>query len=76
MCEIHHLTSGGRRMGHDHTIPLCAYHHRGLLPGDVPIELIQNTLGVSRHGHGKKRFENQFGSEVDLLQYVNDLIET
>ena len=33
--EIHHLVRSGRRLGHDHVVPLCHYHHQGkFLPGD------------------------------------------
>ena len=28
IAEIHHLLSGGRRIGHKATIPLCVGHHR------------------------------------------------
>ena len=27
--EIHHLLSGGRRIGHEATVCLCHYHHQG-----------------------------------------------
>ncbi len=29
MAEAHHLLSGSRRIGHMHTVGLCAHHHRG-----------------------------------------------
>ena|GEM_PF-5095443 len=27
--EVHHITHCGRRLGHDHTLPLCTNCHRG-----------------------------------------------
>lgn len=58
--EVHHLTSGGRRVGHFATIPLCLEHHRG------------NT---GRHGLGRKGFEKLHGvTEDELLKLTNKLI--
>ena len=58
-CAIHHLLSGGRRMGHLFTIGLCdPGHHKGA-PSD--------SGQVSRHPN-KRAFERQYGTEADLLE--------
>jgi len=55
--EVHHvryLAGGGQRSGNLDTIPLCPWHHR--LGGH----------GVAFHA-GPKTFEENYGSEEDLL---------
>jgi hypothetical protein len=56
-CAVHHILSGGRRMGHLFTLPLCdpGHHQNG---GQFGM--------VSRHPW-KARFEAQYGSELSLL---------
>lgn len=76
MAEIHHIVSGRKRHGHDHTIPLCAYHHRGVLPPDVPMALIEDGQGPSRHYHGRTAFEKHWGTEKDLLAEVDGKLQT
>jgi hypothetical protein len=58
--EVHHILSGGRRMGHLFTLPLCPGHHRdgAGVPGLV-----------ARHPH-KARFELRYGPELFLLELV------
>lgn len=62
--EVHHLLSGGRRMGHLYSIPLCVDHHRGGSK-DGPF--------ISRHPY-KARFEDAYGAELDLLQAAQELL--
>ncbi len=59
--DVHHILSGGRRMGHLFTIPLCPGHHRGGVPGMI-----------ARHPW-KARFEAAYGYEIDLLAWVKEL---
>ena len=61
---VHHLLSGGRRMGHMHTICLCdpGHHQNG-----------QQFGKVSRHPF-KARFESQYSSESDLLDLTQQLV--
>jgi len=63
--EIHHLRMGvgmGQRSLSDRTIPLCPSHHR--------------TGGYETAFHaGKKGFEKRFGTEEELLQWVNNELE-
>lgn len=58
--EAHHITSGGRRIGHFHTLPLCTYHHGPQTP--LP-------LGEAIH-KGKKIFERKYGTQIELLEKV------
>jgi len=63
-CHIHHLLTnrtGFRRNTDDQTIGLCPQHHT------------QGGHGVAIHA-GKKTFELNYGSEIELLQYANDRI--
>lgn len=53
--EVHHLVSGGKRMGHSYTIPLCPYHHRGVGEGEG------STMVT------KSAFVCDWGTEMDLL---------
>jgi len=62
-CDIHHLLRGGRRRGHQATIGLCPWHHRGVGP----------ALGLSL-AHGSKSFHAMYGSDEDLLEMQNDLV--
>ena len=61
---VHHILSGGRRMGHMHTICLCQPGHH--MDG-------QQAGKVSRHPF-KARFEAQYGSESDLLDLTQQLV--
>lgn len=59
--EIHHVTTGkglALRASHFSTIPLCQYHHR------------TGGYGVALHA-GKRQWERNFGTEMDLLGQVN-----
>jgi len=64
--EVHHIRTGkgmGQRAKHvGETIPLCPMHHR--LGG----------YGVALHA-GKKEFEKNFSTELELLEFTNWLLE-
>lgn len=56
--EVHHLVSGGRRLGHLFTIGLCPVHHRSGRDDEI---------ATSRHPW-KKRWEARYHtSETELL---------
>lgn len=56
----HHLLSGGRRIGHLSSIPLCDPGHHQYAT--------KSSEKISRHSpHGKARFEAAYGTEQDLL---------
>lgn len=62
--EIHHIRHGsgmGQRASNYDVIPLCAIHHRN---GDY---------GTAYH-KGSKAFEKRYGTEVELLAKVKDLL--
>lgn len=62
-CEVHHIGNGamGKRASNYEVIPLCAMHHR--LGG----------YGVAVHA-GRKVWEDQFGTEQELLAAVMESI--
>ncbi len=75
--EIHHLNLGGKagqkRRGHDFTIPLCAWHHRGVpMPG---LSVAWTTLNRGPSLSTQSRlFRAAFGTDDELLAEVNKLI--
>jgi hypothetical protein len=62
---VHHILSGGQRIGHLFTICLCdpGHHQNG-----------QQLGKVSRHPW-KARFEAQYGAEMDLLELSQQLVQ-
>lgn len=75
--DIHHILRGGKRMGHQYTLPLCPWHNRGDIPeqcaGAAEAEAI---FGPSMY-RAKRRFVAEFGTELELLALVNErLLET
>ena len=63
-CCVHHMLSGGRRMGHLNTIGLCPGHHAS---GVKTVEL------CSRHPW-LREFERRYGTEESLLKQTQGLI--
>ena len=65
--EVHHLLWGNRRRGHDFTITLDAWHHRG-----EPDEGKTKTWMTEHYGPSlaleSKRFHQVFGSDDFLLE--------
>lgn len=59
--EAHHITEGGRRMGHYHSIPLCPnyepHNYEGCHEGKI-----------CSIGNTKKSFIKKYGSEHELLE--------
>lgn len=72
--EIHHLTAGFKRLGHDFTIPLSPYHHRGVIPLNATKEQMLERFGPSL-ALNKREFVRVFGTERQLLETVNAMIE-
>ena len=71
--DVHHLTSGGRREGHQATLGLCGYHHRGLLDGQSK-QFVSGLLGPS-YAWGRKGFQQHFGTDEQLLKIQNMILE-
>jgi hypothetical protein len=67
-CEIHHLTVGGKhgqkRRGHDFTIGLCEWCHRG----------VGLDSGQPSYAREPRRFREVFGDDDALLAEQNRLI--
>lgn len=63
-CAVHHPLSGGRRLGHLHTIGLCdpGHHQNSSTPAKI-----------SRHPN-KARFEAAYGTEAELLAALHELL--
>lgn len=72
--EVHHLLSGGRRIGHQATLPLGRWHHRRVPWGSASIADMRMTFGPSL-ADGSKPFHERFGSDEELLQMVNEKLE-
>ena len=62
--EPHHMLSGGRRMGHLFTIPLCYFHHRSG----------RNDAEVTSRDQSQRRFELMYGTELELHRQTRDLV--
>ena len=63
--EAHHIRSGvgmGQRSSHFEVIGLCPLHHR------------TGGYGVAIHA-GQKTWEAKFGTELELLEWINVLLE-
>ena len=70
--DVHHLTAGSRRRGHQYTIGACPYHHRGLVPEGHTKQSISGLLGPS-YAWGRRGFAEFFGSD-DLLLKIQNLV--
>lgn len=71
--EVQHLTSGGRRIGNEHTIPLCTWHHRAQSPRGMTSSQASLLYGPS-FAKSRRRFEETYGSEEFLLAETNRLL--
>lgn len=69
-CDVHHLLSGNRRRGHMFTIPLCAWHHRGVPLGGLRLDTLEALLGPSLALTSKK-FHERYGTDDELLESTN-----
>ena len=63
--EIHHIHGKTKENAHFNVLPLCFDHHRG----GKNVEPV-----ISRHPW-KKRFETAYGTEQELLDQVNNIME-
>jgi hypothetical protein len=69
--DLHHPTSGGRRLGDDKVIPLCPWHHRGVT-GLAAAILYHHGPSLA---NGRKPFEARYGTEAELLAETERLLE-
>lgn len=77
-CEIHHMTLGGKhgqkRRGHDFTIGLNPWSHRGEAFGGMSSDTCLKLFGPS-YAREPRRFRQEIGSDDYLLDLQNTLIE-
>ena len=62
--EVHHIDGKTKPGAHLKTIGLCYRHHR---------EGVNNEMYVSRHPF-KAEFVKRYGTEMDLLEKVKELV--
>lgn len=65
--QIHHITGCETQDDHVNTIGLCYWHHM------ADQQLPPNPSYISRHPN-KKRFEDKYGTEQELLELQNEMI--
>ena len=73
--EIHHLLSGGRRIGHEATVCLCHFHHQG-----KRLPYVQYGYSAQAEVFGPslarepRRFHEMYGTDAELLDRQNRLL--
>lgn len=74
LIEVHHLLSGGRRIGHMATVGLCCWHHRAAIFQFHTHKDMREEYGPSL-AEGSKPFHIEFGSDALLLDMQNQILE-
>ena len=72
--EVHHIVDRGYRKhsgGHESTIPLCQWHHRGVCLDGYTGTQMTEKWGPSM-ALAKRDFVRTYGTERELLKLVND----
>jgi hypothetical protein len=76
--EMHHLTLGGLhgkpRRGEDQSVPLCRYHHRGVLPRGMTGSQALKKYGPS-YAKSPKAFRKRYLGDEFMLSMTNNCIE-
>jgi hypothetical protein len=76
--EIHHLTVGDKhgapRLGHDFTVGLGAWHHRGILLEEIPLETHMEVMYGPSFAVTPNAFRREYGDGARLLNIQNELI--
>ncbi|NED64210.1 hypothetical protein G3I15_25060 [Streptomyces sp. SID10244] len=77
-CEVHHLTVGGKhgqkRRGHDFTIGLNPWSHRGEPFGGMDAETCERLFGPS-YAKQPRRFRQEIGNDDYLLDLQNTALD-
>lgn len=77
-CEIHHLTVGGKhgqkRRGHDFTVGLNPWSHRGVPFNGWTVRQCKEMFGPS-YALEPRRFREEIGSDEELLARQNAYLE-
>lgn len=71
--DVHHLVEGGRRLGHQYTIPLNPWYHRGVPPTDMTVADAEEFYGPSL-ARNKRAFAAAFKTERELLEIVDAML--
>lgn len=73
--EMHHLLSGGRRIGHDATVCLCHFHHQSKrLPyPEAGYQWHAICFGPSLERESR-RFHEFYGTDEQLLAYQETML--
>src|SRR5690554_1066325 len=74
--EVHHIVDKGYRKhsgGHDSTLPLCGWHHRGECKEGYTAAHMRGYYGPSLALH-KRDFVGVYTTERELLEVVNGCI--
>lgn len=74
MCEWHHMTKAGFTQGHQDTIGLCQWHHKGVCEDGMTSSMMRAKYGPSL-AKGSKPFYANYGDYDFLLGYQDHLIE-
>jgi hypothetical protein len=70
-CDIHHMLSGGRKMGERFVLGICPSHHRFGFDGRVTPG---NPMGIVSRHHNLRAFEKRYGTEESLRMKTAELI--
>lgn len=74
--ECHHITRGGKRLGHWYTIPLTSWHHRGAVPYPAKSkEEARAWYGASLADGSKAFIESHGVDEMQLWEEVQKLLD-
>lgn len=74
--EVEHVTDRGRRLGHDKTLALGLWHHRGekaFQYQGMTNQEMSGAFGPSL-AHGRKPFEQRYGDESEVLVRLQDWV--
>lgn len=71
--ECHHLVEGNQRVGHWASVPLCSWHHRGVIPDGYNALYAAIEFGPSK-ARNPAKFEERYGSDRELLKATDALI--
>jgi hypothetical protein len=76
--QVHHLVDKGTRKlsgGNQASLPLCPWHHVGQPADDCSVNYMYTVYGPSLRLH-KKEFNHTYGSQRQLLEEVNLIIDS
>lgn len=73
-CDVSHLKSGDRRIGHDHSLLECPWHHRGVPPWGHTQQSARKAWGPSR-AKSPRAYAERFGTDERLLELTNQALE-